>query len=333
MALESSGGRVQAPDAIAMVGLDSKIRAKARFKPRAIPWVLPNLSALLPEAAHVAAGRAYYVDGGGTVRSLGVDGDIREETRFPVTSTQQEVSFAVSPDGHDLMGAVVTLPPEPSPPPSPGYVPSAPYSMDVLTATSGSAARVAYHRTWTYKEHLGSGAQFIGWDQGGPLATWPSGLGTQGGGPHQWNGNVVHFRKTGPGSPLPAPAGCYPMDLLPTGVFVCGPGDNTFQVVGPDGGVRWRYAARDAGVSLTYCFLSPDARRVVSFGLTESTVYPQSGSPITMASGFYHGGWIDSQTVAGTLDPPGHLAYVSLARPHHAVELGLTGQIVGPLTI
>jgi hypothetical protein len=330
--LERSRSDAFSPDTVAIAGLDGRARAKARFRPRATPWVAADLGPLLPAIAHVAAGRVFYVDGDGVVRSLGADGTIREVTRFPVTAAQQEVSFAVSPDGRELAGSVVTLPPKPDPPPTPGYVPSGPYAMDVMTATAGSPATVTYHRSWTYADHVGSGAQFIAWDQGGPLATLPSMLGTQGGGPHQWNGpTLVHFPNGRPGSTLPAPAGCVPMDLLRSGVFVCGAGDEAFEVLGPDGGARWHYQGPKGRDTLLYCFLSPDAQRVVSFGPSTSAVYTAVGSPVALPSGFYHDGWIDSRIVAGSLTS-GHVAYVSLANPGRAVDLGFVGDFVGAVT-
>ena len=329
--LESSSGSLLAPDTIAIAGLDGYARAKTRFKPHAAPWVLPDLSPLVPQIAHVAAGRAYYVDGDGVVRSLGVDGSVREETRFPVTSSQQEVSFAVSPDGRSLVGSVVTLPSEPTPAPTPGYIPTTPISMDVLTATAGSAASVADHQTWSFQGGMGSGAQFVGWDGGGPVATWPSGLGTQGGGPHQWNGvTLVHFAGGRPGAAVAAPAGCFPMDLLPTGVFACGRGDPTIRVLGPDGGEVWRLTASDAGGAVTYGFLSPDAQRVVALGM-RTTVYSRSGAPVVLPDSFFHSGWIDSQTIAGSVGTASDFGYVALGNPGHAVDLGFKGQFVGGL--
>jgi len=326
--LESSGGPAKQADTIAIAGLDGVARAKAHFKPRSVPWILPDLGALLPQVAHVAARRAYYVDGDGVVRSLGADGSVREETRFPVTDGQQEVSFAVSQDGRDLVGAVVTLPAEPKPPPTPGYFPSAPYAMDVFTATSGSSAVVAYHRTWTYHDNLGSGAQFVAWDVAGPVATWPSGLGTQGGGPHQWNGAMlVHFPGGRPGAAVPAPAGCTPWDLLPSGVFLCGGSNEALMVLGPDGSLRWRYTGTGGDGPELYGFLSPDAERVVALGSKSPTVYSASDPPITMPDGFFHSGWIDSRTVAG-ITTSGDFAFVSLASPGHVTDLGFKGQFV-----
>lgn len=318
--LEGGGPGFQAPDTIAIAGLDGYARAKTHFKHRVIPWVLPDLGALLPQVAHVAAGRAYFVDGAGFVRSLGVDGSVREETRFPVTSTQQEVSFVVSPDGRSLVGAVVTLPAKPNPEPTPGWFPSTPYSMDVMTASSGGPATVVYHRTWTYSDHLGGGAQFVAWDPAGPVATWPSSLGTQGGAPHQWNGgSLLHFPGGQPGSAVPAPDGCA-MDMLPSGIFLCGD-----QVMGPDGSALWQVAGPHQTFLLG--FLSPDGQRVVAID-DGSTVYDRSGSRTKLPDGFYHDGWIDDRTIAGSTESQ-NFGYVTLANPGHIVDLGFKGAFVG----
>ena len=327
--LESSRAEFS-PDTIAIAGLDGRARAKTHFKARSTPWVGPDLGALLAQVAHVAAGRAYYVDGDGVVRSLGVDGGVREETRFPVTSSQQEVSFAVSPDGRSLVGAVVTLPAEPNPPPTPGWSPSTPYAMDVLTAASGGAATVTYHRTWTARDGIGSGAQFVGWDPAGPVATWPSSLGTQGGGPHQWNGvSLVHFPGGRPGSALPVPGGCRPLDLLATGFVLCDGRDPSFQVLGPDGQPQWQGTV--PGESLLYGFLSPDAQRAV-FLADRSLVCARGATPVPLPGGFSHTGWIDAHTVAGVVEPSETFGYVDLTRPDRVVDLGFKGQFVGGVT-
>jgi len=204
--------------------------------------------------------------------------------------------------------------------------------MDVLTATSGGAATVAYHQSWDFKNQLAAGAQFVGWDPGGPVATWPSILGTQGGGPHHWNGSrLVHFPGGRPGSPLPAPNGCDPMDLLATGVFVCGRGNQAIQVIGPDGNVRWRYTGAELDVVLLYGFLSPDMQHVVATGRSSPTVFSPSGAPVVLPDAFFHAGWIDSQTIAGIVGRSQDFAYLTLSNPNHVVDLGFKGQFVGGL--
>ena len=142
------------------------------------------MAAILAPVAHVAAGRAYFIDGDGTVRSLGRSGDVREDTGFPVADAQQEASFAVSPDGRRLTGAVVTLPARPEP--APGEL-SGLFSMDVMIAAAPGPAVVSHHETWTDTRAHGSGAHFVAWDPSGPVASYPAPLGSVGGGTQKWS--------------------------------------------------------------------------------------------------------------------------------------------------
>src|SRR5205823_13932993 len=100
---------------------------------------------IVPPCAHVAAGRAYFIDGDGTVRSLSQTGGIRQETRFPVTDSQQEASFAVSPEGRHLIGAVVTLPPKSNPA---QRELSGLFSMDIMNDNTGERAAVTFLEKW-----------------------------------------------------------------------------------------------------------------------------------------------------------------------------------------
>lgn len=66
--------------------------------------------AVLPSSAHVAAGKVYFVDGLGEIRSLSPQGDIAMVASVPFTGNQQMLSFAVSPDGANLLAGVFSLP-------------------------------------------------------------------------------------------------------------------------------------------------------------------------------------------------------------------------------
>jgi len=46
---------------------------------------------------------------------------------------------------------------------------------------------------------------------------------------------------------------------------------------------------------------------------------------------FFHSGWIDSQTIAGSVGTASDFGYVALGNPGHAVDLGFKGQFVGGL--
>jgi hypothetical protein len=104
---------------------------------------------------------------------------------------------------------------------------------------------------------------------------------------------------------------------------------DTIAIAGLDGHARAK--AHFKSHAVIYGFLSPDGQRVVTLGASNSSVYAQASPPITMPNFFYHSGWIDDHTVAGTMQQSGHVAYVSLANPQNAVDLGFAGQFVGGL--
>ena len=180
-------------DTVAIAGLDGYARAKTTFTPATPPYV-GCLGPLLPLEAHVAAGRVFYVDGKGIVRSLGLDKTVKQAAAFPI-GPQQEVSFAVSPDGRHLLGTVLTIPPKPATDPCTsqgnGFAPGN-WSEDVYAADAGGASRLISHRSWPAGQQADV-LSFVGWDAIGPLGTSPTGYGTQGGGPIRegWYGRVV----------------------------------------------------------------------------------------------------------------------------------------------
>jgi hypothetical protein len=325
--LESStgGSFSSAPDTIAIVGLDGRARAKARFKPRSIPFVGTAMAAIVPPIAHVAAGRAYFIDGDGTVRSLSHTGGIRQETRFPVTDSQQEASFAVSPDGRHLIGAVVTLPPKSNPA---QRELSGLFSMDIMTANTGERAAVTFHETWTDPRTHGSGAQFMSWDSSGPVASYPAHLGSVGGGVEMWSGSLVRFSDGRPGSPVAISDRCFMNDMLPDGRYVCTPAEGTIEVHAANGALLWQ-RVHTPGEGYFSCFLSPDAQRVVTF--VGPQVVGRDGSVLDLEAHFDQLGWLDSRTVIGHTGPSDELAYVRLQQPTKLVDLGLRGAFVGSL--
>jgi hypothetical protein len=290
--------------------------------------------ALVPQIAHTAAGRAYYMDADGVVRSLGPRGDVRYETRFPITNPQQEGSFAVSRDGLRLVGSVLTLPARPGPLPTSPSSPAGTYAMDVMLAAAGSDAVTEYHQAWRFDEQYGAGAQFIGWDTVGPVATFPSSLLTRGGGgPVQWNGaRLVHFGTGSPGSQVPAPADCNPVDMVfSSGAYVCASfvlGSRAhFEVHAQDGSLLWR-----SPCDCLLALLSPDLQHVVVDGLGGPAVYAMDGTQTKLPSTFVQLGWLDDRTIVGHLDgSSGEVGTVTLDGPNAAVDLRTIGAYAGAI--
>src|SRR5262249_62016294 len=86
-ALEPGGDVTSLRDnAVAIVRQDGTAKAKARFDARQLPKIGPALPLPQPEA-RVAAGKVFYADGGGVIRSLSVDGAVADVTTIPVTTS------------------------------------------------------------------------------------------------------------------------------------------------------------------------------------------------------------------------------------------------------
>lgn len=328
----SRDGNPPVEDTILIVGRDGRVSARATFAPRSVPWILPDLGPILPGIAHVANGRAYYIDGSGVVRSLGWTGDVRQETRFPLTSSQQVASFVVSPDGRTLVGSVVTFPPRPNPAPTPPYTPPEAYSMDVMVASAGGAATVTYHQEWRYGNPWSSGAQFVTWDVGGPVAVYPTALGTQGGAPrHYFGSTLVHFPNGRPGAAVPAPAQSQIQDLLPDGTFVTSTAAG-LQARAADGTVLWSRPNPSGQGGYLYSFLAPGGQHVVTLTPDTAAVLGADGTTAELA-GMAHFGWLDARTVIGG-SPNGQtrLVYASLDNLSKVVDTGFDGYFVASVS-
>jgi len=339
---------------VSIAGLDGNIRAQTSFASMPVPNVgCTGVYAIPPLSAHVAAGRVYFGDGTGVVRSLSVDGQIAKVATFPLTSGQQMLSFAVSPDGSRLLGAVFTLPPDPQlgcggPPALGGY------SLDVYAAQPGGATTLLYHES--LPEHLAEHRidlginvlAMVGWDQVGPIGTYLTEWAcdgrsdaqpvTQCHGPQTYQGTPVRVdANTGKVlKQVSDPQSCPVQHIAVSGSFACILGaDGGLSVRRPDGSEIWRAASRPNN-GYVVAFLSPDERRIV-VALASSDVKEvvgQDGSRIVLAREFvWPQGWLDSETLIGT-GAGGGLSYVHLSAPGTVVAiynqfLGHVGPLVG----
>jgi hypothetical protein len=325
-------------DTVAIAGLDGYARAKATFTPATPPYV-GCLGPLLPLEAHVAGGRVFYIDGKGVVRSLGVDTTVRQVASFPIGS-QQEASFAVSPDGLHLLGSVVTFPPKPATDActsqGTGFAPGD-WSEDVYAADAGGASRLISHRNWPQTQPPNV-LSLVGWDALGPIGTYPTGYGTQGGGPVRegWYGTAVRVdaangniqRQLGTDN-------CFADDVAADGSYVCSAPD-AVDVFNPDGSVSWKYSAPNQGYMVP--LLSPDLRHVEALG---PLVMGKDGSSIPIGNfqpnapfdnEFFAGGWLDAQTLIGWRSSStvyNEMTIVRLSAPSQLVDLGFQGTFVG----
>lgn len=314
---------------VAIAGLDGYAKAKTGFTPLPRPYV-GCAGAVLPSSAYVVAGKVYFADGTGAVRSLAPGGLPVQVTSFPLTSSQQMLSFAVSPDGSQLLGTIFTLPPKASSGADPctsGAPPFGPehFTLDVYAAQAGATSHLLYHQDLGPFGNVQQVLSLIGWDAVGPLGTYPSGWATQGGGPvHYWGEPVRLDPATGKVLRPVSDQSCPVWDLAQTGDYVCVDGNGRIYVRRSDGSEIW-HLPPIVGNGYRYDLLSPDESRVADMS---HTVFNRDGSTIQLSSDFYHSGWLDSTTlISGEFTK--NLTYVNLSAPASVVDIGFKGIFVG----
>ncbi len=323
---------------VAIVRVNGTARAKARFDARQLPRVGNALPLPQPEA-RVAAGKVYFADGAGVVRSLAVDGTVASVTTFPLTNPQQLLSFAVSPDGSQLLGAVFSFPPVHVPPPqTPIDPPFGPgdFMLQVFAAKPGQSAATLARRNWPQSSGPPRDAlSIVGWSQQAPLATIDTTLGTQVGSlGREMFGHVAELDTAGrPGPPLGGYT-CDAWSTLPDETVLCDDDAQlrNFSVRGRDGSVRFRIQATGDAQYL-YVTLAPDASRV-AYVVTggQPTVTDASGRSLQLPATFKPEGWLDTSTVVGVLQTSqgdGDMALVRLDHPTRLDDLGFRGFFVG----
>jgi hypothetical protein len=332
---------------VAIAGLDGYARAKTTFTPMPVPNV-GCMGAIIPPSAHVAAGKVYFADGHGVVRSLGIDNKVTTAATFPMTSTQQMLSFAVSPDGAHVVGTLFTIP-------TTGAcgATSGTFTFDAYAATSATTTQLVSHQSSTTPPQ--NVLALTGWDAAGPFGTYPTVWATQGGGPGSTLGVLVRVDATSlkPGAQFSDPSKCRVWDSNSSGAFVCmgdalmtaggTPNQRVNQPVSirnADGTEAWRFTA--TGQNSPYGpLLSPDGTQVMvccnDLNLSDSheLLVGSNGKQVNLALSFGPSGWLDSTAVIGEYhpdplqQPPLPLSYVALNAPGTVVSMGFAGLFVG----
>jgi hypothetical protein len=312
-------------DTVAIVGLDGFARAKQRFMPRTLPANC-NAGVLTQLEARVAAGKVFYFDGSGTVRSLDPGGTIGQVTTFPVAA-HQVLSVAVDPSGTQLLGARVTYPTF-----STSGLPctqTGNYAMELLSAPAGGNAQLVYHQTYAQQSDTSNFMHAVGWDPAGAEITVHTSIGTQNGTLGQkWYGQLAHWTPQGIGSVVGGPD-CRAQDAVGNSIAcISNSGEGAGSVRGPDASIQWNLP------SAIYYFivLSPDATRAAYCNSSECGVAGKDGSHLRLPAHFSPTGWLDSTTLIGVdqqLAPYGEMETVSLGDPTKVDDLGFKGSFVG----
>jgi len=329
-------------NAVAIAGLDGHVRARTTFAPVPQP-TMGCMGPILPPSAHVAAGKVYYVDAKGVVRSLAVDGTVTTVATFPMTSSQQMISFAVSPDGGRVLGTVFTIPKNAFP--CDGAFTAAAFSFDAYTAVSGQASKRVYHLSWT---HLPAKImELTGWDALGPIGQYPAVWGTQGGGPGLDLGVFVRIDPTTikARSNFSDPSSCLTWSSVASGDFVCtgnavaDPTDESGYLYQQPVSVRrasgrqsWHFSV--SGINGAYGpVLAPDSQHVLiccnttDSGVLQEWLVGRDGSKVVAANGFSPEGWLDSRMLIGYSDKG--LTYALSADLTRFATIAVAGEFLG----
>jgi len=323
---------------VAIVRLNGTARARARIEARQLPKVGNALPLPQPEA-RVAPGGVYFADGTGVVRALHVDGSVTPVASFPLTSAQQMLSFAVSPDGSQLIGAVFSFPPVHNPPPqTPIDPPFGPgdYMLQVWSARPGVSPTPLVKRSWAQSAGPPRDVMaLVGWSQTAPLATVDTMLGTQQGSlGRTMFGHVAELDTVGrPGPPIGG-YNCDTWSVLPDETVLCDDDGQlrNFSVRSKDGTVRYRLHASGDTQYLDLS-LAPDAAHVVYLAAGgRAAVIDSTGRAVQLPANFRPEGWLDAGTLIGVVESDqgdGDMALVQLGHPLRLTDLGFHGFFVG----
>jgi hypothetical protein len=345
--LEAKGtANVSTYNTVVIAGLDGYSRAAAAFTPMPVPAV-GCMGALIPPSAHVAAGKVFFADGNGVVRSLSIDGTVATVATFPMTSKQQMLSFAVSPDGARILATIFTIPTNAFS--CDGSPTTGSFTFDAYTATGGQSRSLVYHQSWS--KAPSSVMALTGWDDVGPIGTFPTVWASQGGGPGSTLGVFVRIdaATVKPGAPFSDPSSCQVWDSVATGAFVCTKDsviknggtpqqsvDVPVSIRRADGTELWHFTISGMnGPGSPY--LSPDGTRVIMCCSDDSREWliDRDGTESKLGAAFYGSGWLDTATVVGEYhpdplqQPPLPLAYVGLSASGTVDSLGFSGLFVG----
>jgi hypothetical protein len=323
------------------------VLAQRSFDPMPRP-LITNAGDILPAQVRLAAGAAYYAEPTGRVHRLDLTGTDTVVATFPLTTTQQELSFAVSPDGKQVVAIVLTFPPVHDPPPAdlsqPYFKEGSRWSTEFERATSGGATESVL------KTDLGQVAvgpmsfstaitTIAGWDDVGPIALLGTQLAAQEPPPSdRMTGTaLVHLGADGTHLDQLGGPGCRPLDVLPNGTTLCYTGNfpHSYEVRTSTGQLSWH---EDLAASYYNPVLSPDGQRIVAQTGESSVLFAQRSVPASVARlsppstpQFSGLGWVGSSTLAGWSKASGTVLLVDVANLQHQRDTGLTGFFLGTL--
>ena len=324
--VEGGASYANAPNAVAIVGLDGYAKAKTTFTPRTTPhgcmFAIP-----LQGVAEVQDNGVYYIDGSGVVRLLQVGHEPQITATVVQPSSQYETWFAVSPDGSQVLAGVVTWPTlGPAATDAPCGLPITTSKFDLELAAGGNT-RVLQHSEGSWDTSKLTVDFPVGWTADGPIGMVPVSLGTQ----SAWWGGPLHVvDSSGNLARQIGGSDCDSASITTSGLIACTSGQYLVTVRDSLGNTLW--ATQVDGFNALGLRLSPDGR-----GITDGTkVETRAGGLIVMPQGFIVEGWLDNNTVigrtpVGTAGDRGNLSWISIKDPTNVHDLGFKGDFVGTI--
>jgi hypothetical protein len=345
---KSGTGQSSSPqhDTVAIANLNGDAVAKQTFTARSLPNVGPAAPLLQPEA-RTAAGAVFYADGKGVIRRLAPDGSNTQAGSVTVSNGQQELAFAVSPDGKVIDATVLTLQPvvpasdtNPFSGPGPG-----PMHLELTQIQVGGASKSLSSKDIPQEPFPAPILQMVGWDSTGAIATANTALGTQNLTFPHWFGQAHHLDNNGNfiSSAEFGGTGCNAQQALADATVLCVTDDrSSVSVRNSSAQVQWSLPKLAANSQGYYAALSmsPDGSMVaVGGGATggPAGIYKKTGATVTFPSNmknFLPEGWLDADTVIGTNGQgtpmaPDQMWLFRLSSPTKGVDLGFKGNFAG----
>lgn len=316
------GSSPDAHDFIVIAGPDGYGVARATFAPRHIPTPATCCGGLITEPeAHVVGGAVYFIDGSGVVRRLTASGSISVVASF-AQLTSQLVSFAVSPDGRQVMASILTIP-----------AANQLLILDLRLVSDGSPPRELKHLVADQGYDLTS-TQVVGWDAQGPIAVIGAPVAAEHGlldGQRWLGGYLAHLDLNGAVVGTIGGSDCIPYSPPTAGRVICADSTVRVEVRTLTGNVVWKGAPQMAGTpdagDLT---LSPDGSQLAMRGAVQDV----RGSAITLPASFAPQGWLNRTTLVGILTDSRtfqEIGIIRLAAPDKVEDWGFAGEFVGTL--
>lgn len=329
--VESSSATGQS-DTVAIVGLDGIARAKATFEPRTGPDI-PDAYVPLQAVAQVAGSGVYYIDGAGTVRVLRVGSQPQIVARFPLQPAQEDVWFAVSPDGSSVLAGIVTFPA--SGPIISGTSWNAlvgPTKFDLETASAGGQTKTLVHLEAPQGGNGPTAIFPVAWTSAGSVAMLPTYLSSQ----NAWPGGPLYLiDETGKKTGQLGGADCWSASITSSGFIACQTTTSVAVTVRDATGENVWLTHVD-GFDARSLHVSNDGQAISS----NSQVETHAGGMVPTPTGFRPEGWLDNHTAVGRVTPDantiggpdeGNLLWISLDNPTIVHDLGFKGDFIATL--